>query len=436
MRHLTTFKKLCGVANKGLLKGAFVICAIAILILPDFSFAVDLQADSKLMLRARQTADEKDLLPVYDYMSLAATNILDPRLSFYAGAWLRLDLHDKSSDDSTEGELQYAYLNFHSDNNNLVANLGRQFVTEGGISERIDGAYVSSDLPAGFGVAAFGGAPVTTDTDEDGGDIIYGGRLSHSDSRWYTLGVSYLYVGEDGDDFREEEAIDSWIHPISQVDITGLSSYNSITDGWMEHDYLVSVTPLDEISIDVNYTRINYADYFYNMTSNVFSLITLSNPTGTMDSREEMRNIGGSVTYSPTELVSLTAEYKNYDYEIAGSADLYGGKILLSFSSINLSSGASVHRMEGDTDETCYWAYRLFTSYKADKLITTLDFLNMVFDESISGVDNSFVAVASASYNVNSSLKAGCSAEYSESPEFDDEVRGMLYLSYLFGRAE
>jgi len=102
-----------------------------------------------------------------------------------------VDLGDKSTDSRTDGDFQYGYLSYRGNKSNFLVNGGRQFVAEGVAAERIDGLYLRSDLVAGFGAAVFcrfaGGSPRKRAF--KGGDILYGGRITHSMPKYYTVGL-------------------------------------------------------------------------------------------------------------------------------------------------------------------------------------------------------------------------------------------------------
>ncbi|MDU0459027.1 MAG: hypothetical protein RW306_09890, partial [Geobacteraceae bacterium] len=114
----------------------------------DYSFS----GESNTIFRMRTTIDKKDIYPVYEYLRM---NMTDNRgdgsaVSFYLGAWGRVDLADKSTDKYSDADLQYAYLSYRAARNNTVVNLGRQFVTEGVAAERLDGLYLRNDFGAGI----------------------------------------------------------------------------------------------------------------------------------------------------------------------------------------------------------------------------------------------------------------------------------------------
>ncbi len=191
--------------------------------------------------------------------------------------------------------------------------------------------------------------------------MIYGGRVTHTMPKYYTLGVSALKASQSGERYREEEGLDIWLHPLKQVDAVGRSSYNSITDGWMEHDYRVTYNLLDNLSINAGYSEINYKDYFFHMTTNVFSLISPSTPTGQIDPNEKVQTAGGGIAYTPIKALTIAADYKNYNYEIAGDANYFGGKATFSPAGL-FTAGFAIHRMDGTTDKLRYNEYRVFAS--------------------------------------------------------------------------
>jgi len=391
-----------------------------------------LSGDSATIFRTMQSTNKNNLAPVYEYLHLSAPNLdKNGKFSFDVGGWGRTDLGYRSTNDYHDGDLQYGYFTYRSSKNNLVADLGRQFVTEGVASEKLDGLYLRSDFKAGFGAAAFVGAPVVTEPNRGGGSLIYGGRLTNSMSKYYTLGVSALKVNRSGINYRQEEGVDIWLHPLSQIDIVGRSSYNSITGGWMEHDYQATYSPLNKLSLNASYSDIKYKAYFFNMTTNVFSLISTSNPGGILDPNERVQATGGSVAYAPNKMLVLAADYKNLHHAIAGDANYYGGKATLTLPAAFVT-GLSIHRMDGSTDKLRYSEYRVFASKKIYRFDLTADYIDTNYDSPINGVDNSHTLVGAASYEIKHGLKIWADLNYSKNPYYDNNVAGLFKLTYAF----
>lgn len=399
----------------------------------DFSFS----GTSDTVLRMRTNSDKKDVYPLYEYLHL---NLTDNRsdgsaVSFYLGAWGRIDLVDKSTDKYSDADLRYAYLSYRGAKNNTTVNLGRQFVSEGVASERLDGLYLRNDFAGGFGLAAFAGKSVTTETNEKGGEAVYGARLSQSMPKYYSIGLSALKSEADNNSrYREEAGIDLWLHPLKQIDLTGRSSYNSITEGWMEHAYTLAFTPLDNLKISADVSNIRYKNYFFHMTTNVFKLFDPTVPTsaGQINQNEELTTAGVTIGYKPIKNLALSADYKHYVYDIAGDADYFGGKVTYALPS-SFSAGIGVHRMGGvDDNRLRYTETHAFLTKKLGPVDLAANYHNIWYDQEINGIRNSYVIIGSAGYKFNEKLKFGADVEYSKSPEFDNEVRGLIKLSYAF----
>jgi hypothetical protein len=391
----------------------------------DYSFS----GEANTILRMRTTIDKKNIYPAYEYLRLNMTDIRTDgsAVSFYLGAWGRADLADKSGEKYTDSDLQYAYLSYRGAKNNTVVNLGRQFVTEGVAAEKLDGLYLRNDFAAGISAAAFAGKSVITEPTYKGGNFIYGTRLTQSMPKYYTVGVSALKSDtETKSRYREEMGADIWIHPIDKVDLTGRSSYNSITYGWMEHAYTLSVTPMESLRISADVSSINYRDYFFNMTTTALSFSNMI-----ISPNEELTAAGVAVSYVPIKNLSVAADFKRYNYKIAGNADYYGGKATYSLPD-SFSAGVGIHRMQGTSASLRYTETRAFASKKLGKADLTVDFHNVWYDKLLNGVRNVYVVTGAAGYQFNEKLTVGADLEYSRNPDFDDEVRGLVKITYAF----
>ena len=395
----------------------------------DYSFS----GESNTIFRMRTTTDKKTILPAYDYLRLSMVdNGSDGSgVSFYLGAWGRADLADKSttSSSTTDGDLQYAYLTYRAPKNNTVATVGRQFISEGVAAERFDGLYLSSDLDYGFGASVFFGNSVITETGNNkGGELIYGTRISHTNKKYYTVGLSALKneLNKNGGTFREEEGLDLWVRPLEQIDLVGRSSYNSLTNGWMEHNYAMTYSPLATLRVGAEYSHLNLKDYLASVTT---SALSLSNPVWRINDRQT--SAGASVGYTGIKNLTLAVDYKFYSYDKSGDAAYFGGKASYSLAD-SYAVGGGVHRMDGGVDKLRYVEARVFASAKYGQVDLTLDAINVNYDKSINGISNSYAITSAVGYAVNRKLKVGADVEYSRNPDYDSEVRGLVKVIYAF----
>ena len=422
-------ERTSGGAVSGALKALWAVAGgFGLLLSVQAANATSLAGESDTILRARETTEDRDLVPLYEYLHFTVRDdAKDSSLSLQVGGWGRVDLGDRSPDRFNDGDVQYGFLSFQSNKNNLVLNAGRQFIVEGVASERVDGLYVRSDLPAGFGAGAFVGTPVITRTSYTGGDLIYGGRIYHSMPNLYTLGVSALRnEATGGHAVREEEGIDLWVHPLQQVDISGRSSFNSLTHNWMEHAYNVAVSPLEMLRLSATLSDINYRDYFYQVTTSALSLTN-----GILNPNESVLAVGGSADLTLGQF-TLTGDYKNYAYDIAGHAEYFGGQASYSGPG-SFSAGVAAHRMDGETATLEYYEYRVYATQKMGKADVTLDFFDVHYDSSINGISNTFTVAAAAGFDFTANLRLVGDVDYSRTINFDHDVKGLVRLSYAFG---
>lgn len=412
-------------------KTATLLSILSIMVISTSVLAADFSVtgESTTILRLRTTVDSKDLYPAYEYLRLNTSGKLSDgsTLGLYFGGWGRVDLGDRSTDKYSDTDLQYFYASYRLPKNNTAVSIGRQFVTEGVASEKIDGLSIRGDLLYGISASAFAGESVTTGTDLSGSKTVYGTRISHSSPGLYTLGVSALKSEASSNSrYREEEGIDIWVHPARIIEITGRSSYNSLTSNWMEHSYTISATPLKGLNISTNLNSINYTDYFYNMTTSALSLNNSYIMPG-----ETMNSLGVASSYTLLKDLTLAADYKHYSYDIAGNAEYFGFNIKYSSPKI-LTAGFGVHRMDGSTERLRYTETRLYALKKFGAFDISADLLNIDFDNKINGVKDSYSLTGSGGYELTNQLKLAANVEYSRSPDFDNEVKALVKLTYLF----
>jgi hypothetical protein len=217
------------------------------------------------------------------------------------------------------------------------------------------------------------------------------------------------------------------VHPFSKVDITGRSSYNEITKGWMEHTYLLLLGPFKNLRFDTTASWINYNDYFFQTTTNALSVTN-----GLITKDEKVQILGEAASWGVTDKVLITVDYKNFDYTIQGKANYYGGTVKYSQADKG-GAGIGYHRMDGDTDRLKYDEYRLYGYKKIGKLDVTADLLDVTYASAINGVKDSYSVALAAQYDITEAWKLGADVEYSHNPDFDKDIRTFFKLLYHFG---
>ncbi|MEI7815739.1 MAG: hypothetical protein WCI45_00985 [Desulfuromonadales bacterium] len=433
MKHIHTNK-----SSLALGVGVLALASSLLWSIPAMASDYTFSGESNTIFRARKTIDNKSIMPAYEYLRLSMTDNLSDGsgVSFYLGAWGRADLADKSGSNNPEGDLQYAYLTYRAPKNNTVGTIGRQFISEGVAAERIDGLSLRSDFDYGFGASAFFGNSVNTEPLSDpkyqGGTIIYGARVSQTNKKYYTVGLSALKSErpENGSYYREEEGLDLWLRPFDQVDITGRSTYNSTTNGWMENSYALSYAALPTLRFGADFAHINFKDYLAGVTTSALSIYNpLINPSS--NNNEKQNAVGTSVSYTGIKNLTVAADYKFYSYMQSGDASYFGGKASYALPESFVVGGA-LHRMEGYIERLRYVEMRGFASKKMGHADLTIDAININYDKAVNGIRNSYALTGAAGYEVNRKLKVGADIEVSRNPDFNSEVRGLLKATYTF----
>lgn len=413
-----------------ILSGMAVVCSLLTTTQATAETVVSGQSDT--ILRIARTAENKFESPAYEYLRLgiSSNDSKGGTLSANFGGWGRANPSAGRNDDGRsklDSDLQYGYLSYQAAKGNFIASAGRQFVTEGVAAERVDGIYLRSDIAAGFAASVFSGNPVVTHPDYEGGDVIFGGRISHTLSNYYTIGVSGLRSSGDDSAEREEIGADIWFHPIKMLDVTGRSTYNSVKNDWMEHSYMLSIIPIEKIRIGLDFSNINYRYYFSDtQTTSVFKL-----NSGIINPDEEMTAFGTIVSYAPYKNLAFSGDYKHYEYEIADAADYFGGKISYSMPE-SYAAGAAIHRMQGGDGRLRYTEYRIYTTKKLNNFDVALDLIEIHYDEKVNDVSNAFTAALAAGYRVDEKLKFTADLDYSSNPDYYKEVRALVKLTYAF----
>lgn len=416
--------------SSGIAPGIFAVLLVllALLAAPAGAMAVEIEGTSSTYLLSRETADNSQLLPIYEYLNFSVRDTGTDSISFAFGGWVRYDLGDHVGDRKKDSDLQYAFLSYRHKESNAVVNLGRIMVFEGVAAERLDGVYARTDLMGGFGISAFGGTPVmTNDEDDSGTDSIYGGRISQQKDGLYTIGLSYLWQEKDSYDFREEEGVDLWFKPFGMIEVMGKSAYNAYADGWMQHTYTVVLGPFAKLKLNAEVSRINYEYYFDATTTSAFTFA----PGGAVDPKEKLDLVGLTASYPIGEATSLSVDMKQYGYAIAGNAKYYGAGIRFSKPK-DLAVGASAHRMDGETDRLRYDEYRIYCMKKFGHFDATVSLFDVEYDAEINGVKRAYAASVAAGYELTEKLMLGADVEYAENPDYDKDVRGFLKLIYKF----
>jgi hypothetical protein len=401
-----------------LLHGVFVFVLIS-----STASAIDVTGQSRTYLMSRETVDSSKLMPLTEYLNFKVDNSARDSVSFNFGGWYRYDLQSESASGRDNDDLQYAYLSIKKRSSNALLDLGRVLVHEGLASEQIDGIHARTDLKGGLTVAAYGGSPVETSSDTRRGDSIAGGRIAQGQPGYYNIGISHLDEKNNRSSIRREEGVDIWLRPLTTLEVQGLSSYNSIGRGWMQHSYYMTVGPFAGLRLNGEFSKVNYKQFFTSMNVSAFAFPNI-------DPNETVTTTGGSIDYAITRELTAVAEYKNFHYTIAGEANYYGGKI--AFAGESLGLGAGGHRMDGATSAHQYDELEIYVSRKIARADISLQLVHLAYKQEINGIKHADDASAAAGYAITPKTRIVGDVSYITDSDFKRDVRAMATLVYSF----
>jgi len=400
--------------------------ALVILTLAFFSencLSADVEFISRTYLEVFEDTGDNTHAPLYEYVELNAKDLMEKKINFYSGGWVRYDLRSKSEDDRELDELSYAFVRYTPrGDRGLFFDIGRHLVFAGLASEQLDGISARWEITPRTGFALYGGVPVETDFDGRGGDLLYGGRVFQRIARKAEFGLSFLREDDEGSRYREEMGLDLWLRPVKKAEITGRSSYNTATDGWMEHTYNLRIFLLNALTLTGIFSRTDFDDAFSSRTLSVFSPEFLGRG-------ETLTKAGVSGEYRVGRAWTFVIDFLDYEYETMGSADYYGLSVTGNFG-ISNKAGLSLHRIDGESERLAYTEYRGYARKRFGSFTASLDAVFHRYDRPFNDLNSAYSVNATAEYRITSSLTAGLSLTHAKDPDFTHDTRALLKLAY------
>lgn len=435
---------------------------MAICLSPVAATAVEYAIDSSSYLRFQQATapgfDKKFQVPATQYLTIDASKLGLDGLSLHFYGWGNAAMGSMIGDqDRYDGNLTYFYLSYRLPTANAQVKAGRFFVMDGMEFNQIDGVSFRTDLPAGFTLSAYGGAPSKLDYQPDNtGSLIGGGRISKRFAGIMEIGASGLYenglstIATNGTyppanpasltsshRFRQLVGGDVWLSPAKMLTIAGHTNYNITTSGIAENSYLVKFTPAQMVTLSGDYSDQNPSAYFAST-----NLPSLFNPSTT----DKFRKFGGMVIITPDKNLELSADFHHYTrnqqliptttpgvfYRDYGTSNRYGVDVRISFAENKGRTGFSFHRMDGPNQSLCYNELRGYTMYDAHTYVLSFDAIGQFYKQSINNTRTAYELLASAGYRFTPSLLLSGDVSYGQNPDYDNEVKGLVKLVYNF----
>jgi hypothetical protein len=400
-----------------------------------FAAEVHVQSDTLVRVFERDTVSGTDQLvvPGYEYLQLDLGALQERGLSFHFYGWGRADLGDSDYySDQTAGEILYGYLEYAQPSSTLVARLGRQHIFAGVANETVDGLWLSSALGQGLSASLYAGQPAGLDSANGrDGDSIYGGRLACS-GRYHRVGLSYKRIENDNDTAEQMAGIDYALDLPGGAGLYGNSTYNLETEDFAEHSLEARVR-LSEIDLRPFFSLYQYEDYFGTGAN-------ASNPfRGLAQSGDELLVYGIDATWRRTATWGYGGKARIYDSDQRDSSS-YLSLLTTWYGETTNQVGGEIGYLFGDGTGNDFLLLRLYGYWDAlpsgmPFSFLSADLLVTLYDETINGEDASAFVSLGCGWALRENLALKASADYSQDAYFDNDLRGLVSLSYRFDQS-
>jgi hypothetical protein len=394
-------------------------------------YDLDLQSSTYLHLYQEDqiSGPDADYSPLYEYLSLDLWEVGRPELSFHLYGWGRTDLGDESSSDTGDGHISSAQVRYRANNGDWQIRVGRMLLTEGTTLEALDGLHYRQSL-VNIGFSLFGGNPNEGDGSEDSrGDTLAGARGFFISPGKMEIGLNYLR--EDGDfsgDEREETGTDLWLKPTDSLEITGHALYNLSTSGIASEDLSLMFSLSSNLDVLIASEGYIYHNLFQTTTNPAF-LSSNINPA------DEVRIIKGEISWSPASRLGVHGALKNTNHKEADPGDNTRAEIGVDLDTPAFLDqiGIRLASQAGDLPENEYREMRAYCMASTGTVRWSLDALALMYEEKISGEDQTIQFVGSAGWKLTDKLDLSGDLRITRSPVYDEDLAVVLRARYDFG---
>jgi hypothetical protein len=286
-------------------------------------------------------------------------------------------------------------------------------------------------------LAAFAGAPVKLErSTASKGDFIAGGRFGYRYGGLLDLGISGLdetgspYSGSKNPQLNKDDRQllggDIWFAPHKLVEISGRSSYNITNSEFAEHAYNLSYRPFSGLTTAVSFTDVKLKNYFAFTNTPP----TLFNP----NTNDTYQSQGFTATYRiaavpfPTD---ITFDYKHYKRDSTGNSDRFAGELRLKPTD-KVTTGLAFARVEAAQGIMSYSEPRVFVMYGSGPFSVNLDAIADFYDDPVYNKDYAYEITGGCGYQLTPSLRLSGEATYAENPQYNNESRALLRLTYAY----
>jgi hypothetical protein len=391
---------------------------------------------------ADQEPELVTVAPLFEMLTLSARDIRNgfaDDLEIQLSTWASYELADPRWDAGTtgdaNGDVLAAFVKARFLKRRLTVRLGREMVAMGASRFlQIDGGDLALRLPAGFGLSAYVGSPVSQrfqsrsgpqSWNPAGGDLAYGGRASWSlvlpgvGGRGLDVGAFAAMVTDGGETARQDVGADFRLQPAGNLTLSGYGVYSLEAERVAEGTALLTWTPARRVRITADY-RFSAPDLMLPRTS-ILSVFADS----------DRSDLGGGVTYELTRTfdVGLDAHVLLEPGEAEGDTNTgYEARLRGGWTRGPTSLGAELSAL--DSLDNGYVAFRAYGRHEIGRLFGAADLIGHLLREPVNGEDVAVTGTLTGGMRLGGGWTAAVAGRAGMNPFFEQQYDAMVKLAY------
>ncbi len=386
------------------------------------------QAPSSILLPDRS---EKDIYPFYQYLDL---NVTSPRHNIFSSTYLRgrniFEGEEKSID------VYNAFIDFSNFKKTIDVRLGRQVIAESVNYILLDGALLRIKPFTGLELIAYGGyqykdiQPEPEQPEKSFG--LYGFTIK-SDQFLGSL-ITVGYELHDPEDFSSRHFLNISFNRV--IPFTDYADIYTRAEIDIEKGNLASLTSGMGITLlKTLHANLEYITYEMDKDDDEFKLDPIFDLFS--DGRLHQGKLG--ITYLPTSYLEIKASYTFSRYEVLDDVTTYGNiaKVGLSWDfwiDHGVRAFNGFYYIDGRDDDFTFGmnldiSKEIYRGWEME-----FAFAYAYYDKLTNQDGNAFSYIIGSEYLIMRNLALRTDLEINTNPDFDDDVRITLGLSYYFAK--
>lgn len=386
------------------------------------------QAPSSILLPDRT---EKDIYPFYQYLDL---NVSSPRHNIFSSTYLRGRNIFEGEEESLD--VYNAFIDFSNNKKTIDVRLGRQVISESVNYILLDGGLLRFRPMSGIELIAYGGyqykdiQPEPEQPEKSFG--VYGFTIK-SDQFLGSL-ITVGYELHDPEDFSSRHFLNLSFNRV--VPFTDYADIYAQAEIDIEKGNLASLTSGMGITVfRTLHLNLEYITYEMDEDDDEFKLDPLFDLFS--DGRLHQGKLG--ITYLPTSYLEINASYTFSHYDVLEGETTYGNIAKVGFLwdfwiDYGIKAFNGLYFIDGRDDDYAFGMNLDISKEVYRGWEMEFAFAYAYYDKITNQDGNAFSYIIGSEYLIQRNLALRTDLEINTNPDFDDDVRVTLGLSYYFAQ--